>query len=411
MNRLGKDLRFLLTGLTAVLLGAILLAMGITIWMNHNLKEEMLSRDYEVAGFLIRHPETQTAVAFTKEKTAADWEIGREALEKVGYSVSVDASLLPVIGTFQKHIIAALAMILFFVFASVYFFIFCYIRRQRMAMEHAEKVIGDFLEGDYTVRIECEEVGGWNPLFHKINVLATTLASLAEREMQTKTFLQDIISDISHQMKTPLAALKMYNEIICDERTERSDIVSFGQKSLREIKRIEDVFYTLLKLARLDAGTIQMDKRNENVSALICDVLDRFAVWAEQKEIEITVSGSSDTQIACDALWLSEAIGNLIKNALEHTEKGGKIHICWEQTALLTNIIIQDNGKGIHPEDIHNIWKRFYRSRFSQDVHGVGLGLPLAKAIMEAHHGTISVTSKPNRGTTFTLHFFDLTKE
>lgn len=411
MNRLGKELRCLLMGLTAVFGIAILISVGITIRMNQSLKEEMVSHDYEIAGFLIGHPEAQTVIAFTKEKTYADWETGREALEKVGYSVSTDVSLLPIVSTFRNHIIVAFAALLFFTFGSVYFFVFCYIRRQRMAIADAEKAICDFLDGDYTARIECEEVGGWNALFHKINVLATTLASHAEREMQTKTFLQDIISDISHQMKTPLAALKMYNEIICDERTERSDVVNFGQKSLREIKRIEDVFYTLLKLARLDAGTIQMDKSYENVSVLIHDVLERFGVWAEQKDIKITVSGSSAMQIYCDALWLSEAIGNLIKNALEHTPQGGKIHICWEQTALLTSITIQDNGRGIHPEDIHNIWKRFYRSRFSQDVHGVGLGLPLAKAIMEAHHGTISVTSRLNQGTTFTLHFFDLTKE
>ena len=98
-----------------------------------------------------------------------------------------------------------------------------------------------------------------------------------------------------------------------------------------------------------------------------------------------------------------------MKNALEHTAPGGQISIRWEQNALATQIVIEDNGKGIHPEDLYHIFKRFYRSRFSQDTHGVGLGLPLAKTIVEIHGGTISVTSKLDAGTIFTLNFYNLT--
>ena len=114
---------------------------------------------------------------------------------------------------------------------------------------------------------------------------------------------------------------------------------------------------------------------------------------------------------SCDALWVSEAIGNIVKNALEHTENGGHIEVKWSQSPLMTQIEISDDGKGIHPEDLYNIFKRFYRSRFSSDVHGIGLGLPLAKSIVEAHGGTISVTSSLGAGTTFTLNFFNLTDE
>ena len=108
---------------------------------------------------------------------------------------------------------------------------------------------------------------------------------------------------------------------------------------------------------------------------------------------------------------MSEALGNVVKNALEHTGRGGKVVISWERTPLLTNIVVEDNGTGIRQEDIHNIFKRFYRSRISQDTHGIGLGLPLAKSIVEAHQGTISVTSRVGQGSRFVLSFFHLTKE
>ena len=123
------------------------------------------------------------------------------------------------------------------------------------------------------------------------------------------------------------------------------------------------------------------------------------------------LSGKEDVVLLCDALWVSEAIGNIIKNALEHTESGSHIKVKWSQSPLMTQIEIYDDGKGIHPEDLYNIFKRFYRSRFSSDIHGIGLGLPLAKSIVEAHGGTISVTSTPGTGTTFTLNFINLTNE
>ena len=219
-----------------------------------------------------------------------------------------------------------------------------------------------------------------------------------------------MISDVSHQLKTPLAALRMYHEIMAEDSADRETIRAFGHKSLREIRRVEDVVYTLLKIARLDAGSVRLEKAEENLEMLLRDVTERFETLAARESKEIVLRGRSDVTLCCDALWLSEALGNLVKNALEHTGRGGRILIGWERTALLTNIVVEDNGKGIHPGDIHNIFKRFYRSRFSQDTQGIGLGLPLAKAIVEAHQGTISVTSRVGQGSRFVLSFFHLTE-
>ena len=272
-------------------------------------------------------------------------------------------------------------------------------------------MITRFLEGDTAQRIDSEETGDWYSLFHRINELAAILSAQAEHEKQTREFLQDMISDVSHQLKTPLAALKMYDEIMAQEGTDSETIHAFSQKSLREIRRVEDVVYTLLKIARLDAGVVRMEKAEENIEMLLRDVTERFETLAAQEEKEIVLSGNHDVSLYCDALWMSEALGNVVKNALEHTPRGGKIVVSWEKTPLLTNIMVEDNGKGIHQEDIHNIFKRFYRSHISQDTHGIGLGLPLAKSIVEANQGTVSVTSKVGQGSRFVLNFFHLTKE
>lgn len=112
----------------------------------------------------------------------------------------------------------------------------------------------------------------------------------------------------------------------------------------------------------------------------------------------------------CDQTWLIEAVSNIVKNAFDHTKPGDAIRITWRAFASVVQIIVSDDGSGIHPEDLPHIFKRFYRSRFSKDTRGIGLGLPLAKAIIEDHNGTIEVNSTSGVGTTFTINFLNPTK-
>lgn len=411
MGKLGKETKTLLIAITAICLVSFLLAGGIATRLAKNFQQELLLHDYGVAGHLLNNENELSISAFTSQPDANDIERGREALASIGYDETVSIRFLPAVQTYRNQTMLSVFLLLVFLFGAIYLSLFFYLHRQHKAFNNAENTIRQFLDGNTTSRIECSQAGDWYSLFHAINEMATILSAHAENQRQTKEFLQDIISDVSHQIKTPLSALKMYHEIIESHKDDAATVSSFTEKSQREIKRMEDVIYTLLKLARLDAGIIQMEKTPENLSVLMQDVLERFETWAEREHKTITFSGKEDVVLSCDALWVSEAIGNIVKNALEHTENGGHIGVKWSQSPLMTQIEISDDGKGIHPEDLYNIFKRFYRSRFSSDVHGIGLGLPLAKSIVEAHGGTISVTSSLGAGTTFTLNFFNLTDE
>ena len=411
MGRMGKETRRMLYWLLAVYLAAAAGFTALLSYMTNDFQKTMVEHNYGTAGYLVNHPDTNVAAAFTKDKTDADLEAGRRILKEAGYHENTNPRMVPAVAAYQKRTAVMLGGMLFSVFAGVFLTVWIYVQRQRKVLVKADTVITRFLSGDTGQRIDSEETGGWYSLFHRINELAAILSAQAEHEKQTREFLQDMISDVSHQLKTPLAALKMYDEIMAQEGMDRETIHAFSQKSLREIRRVEDVVYTLLKIARLDAGTVRMEKAEENMEMLLKDVTERFEMLAAQEAKEIVLSGSSDVSLYCDALWMSEALGNVVKNALEHTQRGGKVVISWERTPLLTNIVVEDNGTGIHQEDIHNIFKRFYRSHISQDTHGIGLGLPLAKSIVEAHQGTISVTSKVGQGSRFVLSFFHLTKE
>ena len=222
--------------------------------------------------------------------------------------------------------------------------------------------------------------------------------------------MKDTISDISHQLKTPLAALNIYNGLLQQEAEDVSEIKEFTALSEKELDRIENLVQNLLKITKLDSGTITFEKKMENVSEMM-DYMERhFACQAQQEGKKLFFSGDEKVMFFCDQNWMTEAISNLVKNALDHTEEGDSIQVEWRESASILQILIRDNGRGIHPEDMPHIFKRFYRSRFSKDKQGVGLGLPLAKAIIEAHSGTIEVDSQLGRGTVFTVNFLIPTK-
>ena len=285
-----------------------------------------------------------------------------------------------------------------------------YFKKQNQVMEQAVSQLQAYLDGDHNARIECDDEGELYRLFHTVNSLAAVLNAHADNELREKEFLKNTISDISHQLKTPLAALNIYNGLLQDGDMELSAVKEFADLSEQELDRIETLVQNLLKITKLDAGAIVLEKATENVADMMRDIELHFAYRARQEKKEIILSGSDHLSLFCDRDWLNEAIDNIVKNAFDHTESGATIRVAWKELPSGVQIVITDNGCGIHPEDIHHIFKRFYRSRFSKDKQGIGLGLPLAKAIVEAHNGTIEVDSELGIGTTFTMNFLIPTK-
>lgn len=285
-----------------------------------------------------------------------------------------------------------------------------YFYRQDQIMEQAVAQINAYLDGNTDARIACDEEGEMYRLFHSVNTLAAVLNAHAVNELQAKEFLKDTISDISHQLKTPLAALNIYNGLLQGEAEDMPAIREFAALSEQELDRIETLVQNLLKITKLDAGSIVIEKACENVADMMKDVELHFAYRAKREGKELILSGLDDVTLWCDRDWILEAVDNIVKNALDHTKQGDFVRIEWKRFMSVVQICVKDNGSGIHPEDLHHIFKRFYRSRFSKDTQGVGLGLPLAKAIVEAHDGTIEADSRLGHGTTFAINFLIPTK-
>ena len=287
---------------------------------------------------------------------------------------------------------------------------FWYFYQQHKLIGVAVSAIDKYLKGDTNARIACDREGELYKLFHSVNTLAAVLNAHAENELRSKEFLRDTISDISHQLKTPIAALSIYNEMVQGEAERLPEIKKFTILSEQELNRIETLVQNLLEITKLDAGTIIIEKSVENVADMVKDIELHFAYRAKQERKEIILSGADNITLFCDRDWIIEAISNIAKNALDHTGTGDRVVIDWIGLPDLTQITIKDTGSGIHPEDIHYIFKRFYRSRFSKDTQGIGLGLPLAKAIIEAHDGNITVDSELGKGSVFNITFLNSDK-
>lgn len=332
-------------------------------------------------------------------------EEGERFLEKLGHTEKENFWLLETGETdnFLFEIVLAaggfLAVFWFLGGASAFL-----LQRERQ-YEKAIKIIEAFQTGETERRLPGNDTGGIYRLFSSVNRLATAFCAREEAAQKAKDFLKDMVSDISHQLKTPLAALNMYMEIMMEDKDA---VEFFGEKALLSLERMERLTGNLLKIVRLDAKTISFEKKPCDVGGLVKDAAEGFITRAEKEGKQLFLEGE-ETILNCDRNWTEEAVSNLIKNALNHTDEGDFVKISWEKSPVMIRISVEDNGSGISEEDIYHIFKRFYRSS-SSSSGGSGLGLPLAKAIVEEQGGSLTVSSQEGQGSVFVLSFSYVTE-
>ena len=384
----------------------LLFLIGLTLIYTQTAaaKEMFLTHDNAIVTSLLEEGVSKEVIATALTNTEAD-TAGNKFLTEIGLSINTDIENLPYVSTVKNTMLISLSVMLFLWTLLLFLGTMLFLYRRERLYRKSENIIKDYIDGNYTVHLPQSNEGTVYQLLASVDQLATMLQAKNDTEQKTKEFLKNTISDISHQLKTPLSALMMYQEIIENEPDNPETVKEFSFKSGTALRRIEQLIQSMLKITRIDAGSIYFEKSNYSIPNILSHAISELTTRANHEKKEIVINGDWDQMLYCDIEWTGEAVGNIVKNALDHTDAGGKITISWERTPAMIRIFITDNGHGIAQEDIHHIFKRFYRSKNTSGSQGIGLGLPLAKAIVEGQGGILSVQSERLQGTTFTLSF------
>ena len=290
---------------------------------------------------------------------------------------------------------------------SLVFVIFLfYDRRQKRLTAELTDYLSRLNSDKYDMDISSNGEDSFSRLKNEIYRTTVRLREQSESSRQDKINLKNSISDISHQIKTPLTSISVMLDRISNDRDMTEDI---KRKLLTDVKHssnyIISLVQSLLTLSRLDADSITMKQEDVSVGELLGICRERTEILAELGEVKIRVQDCGNISLNCDKKWMSEAITNILKNCIEHSKSGGMVTVSASQNKLFTTIIIKDNGSGIPADELPHIFERFYKGKRS-DENSIGIGLSLAKAIIEKNNGYISVKSKVSEGSCFTVKVF-----
>lgn len=280
-----------------------------------------------------------------------------------------------------------------------------YNKKREEKISDINSYIGKVNSGNYELKIEENGEDELTKLRNELYKTTVLLRETAENSEKEKTNLSNSLTDISHQLKTPLTSIRIMIDNIqnnpdMDEKTRNEFIEDIS----KQIDWISSLVISLLKLAKFDAGSIVMRDEEINVKKLIQNIISNLAILIDIKDIKIEENISEQITLFADYNWQFEALTNIIKNCVEHSFDGGKIKIEAESNSVFTKIIITDEGEGIEKKDLNRIFERFYKSAKSSE-NSIGIGLALAKTIIEKERGYIKVESEVGKGTKFEIKY------
>lgn len=302
------------------------------------------------------------------------------------------------------HSISVVLCCLFFC-AFVLFCVICFVAlvRRKLALfsDLFCQTLDDMLSGN-TVPLQVTEE---ESLFYKINYRLGRLYEVMNENRRNvakeRADLQELISDISHQVKTPIANLNMINSTLIEQDVPPDKQKEFLLASSSQLDKLDFLMQAMIKTSRLETGIISLEKKIQPVYDTLASALGAIVINAEKKQIDVSINCPEHLSIPHDRKWTSEALFNILDNAVKYTPENGKITVeaeCWE---LYLKISITDTGKGIPEEHQGAIFKRFYREDDVHDVEGIGIGLYLSREIIAMQGGYIKLISTPGIGSCF----------
>jgi signal transduction histidine kinase len=401
------SVRRLVLILSVLLVGLALFIGFYSSYSTERLKLDWLEKEAAMLGSLSKEDPALadkwlTLLVQSNKPSPEHIAAGTEWMERSGITHQLESDLLPLLAEYRSRTFWSLlgaAMALFVLMGWLL------LRESRKQLDEVR-----------TLALSLEDTVKYNkPLIHRIynegelGLLATGAQELTIRLRETieqlhldKAFLKDTVADISHQLKTPLASLMIYIDLLQEGKVDNNHATEFLKTCRRELDRMEWLTLTLLKLARLEADALEMSMKDSPLLDTAQQALNAIRRLAQEKQIDLVLEEpTTPISLSHDSHWLAEAISNLVKNAIDHSPPGSAVTISWERTPVFTRLRVKDQGRGIEEKHLPHIFKKFYRA--SNEGSGVGLGLPLAKLIIERHGGILSAVANRKGGTSFLL--------
>ncbi|WP_297631609.1 HAMP domain-containing sensor histidine kinase [uncultured Clostridium sp.] len=336
------------------------------------------------------------------------YEAGKEILNKYSYKEGLDINLSPIMKDSKTLLYKNIGLAWFGIFIVFLISIYLKDRKNLKISKDLIKRANKIVEGDFSSKENYRlKDGAFETLYESFSLMEDRIKKDIEDLKKERLNLKNIINDISHQLKTPLTALMTYNHILKDYETmPKEDIDNFMELSTGQLERMDWLTVTLLKYARLEGDVVQYRKEEISLLDTVFEAVAPLKIKAEEKNQIINIEyGDGDFIFYHDRKWLSEALSNIIKNGIEHTNEEGKIEISIKDSPIYLEVRIRDNGEGIPEDKIKKIFERFYKTSSSKKPSSIGIGLALSKSIIEKHNGDITVKSKVLEGTCFTIRF------
>ena len=384
----------------------IVLCVGTTFSAINIIKDKVIENNQAIIGQIIsQRPEVEEEIIdiITQGNSKENINLGKEILAKYNYGNNLSLINEPIIKeSMRKIFIIFLILICFILIVSLILSLLYFGKIYKDIKDMTDYVYNSSEGRNFEMKNRNQE-GQIGLLKTELIKMTNILKEKVELLNNEKIFLNEVISDISHQLKTPMTSLIILNDLMYEDLPKETKI-EFLDKIKSQLNRMEWLIKSMLKLSKVEAKVIDFEKKEVKVSELIKKSISPSLIPMEIKNIELTVNGDENISYIGDINWSCEAIVNIIKNCVEHTDINGKINISYEENPLYCEVVIKDSGEGIDKKDLPHIFKRFYKGKSSKD-DSVGIGLAMAKSIIESQNGDIYVKSEKNKGSEFHIIF------
>lgn len=300
-------------------------------------------------------------------------------------------------------IVKIILLVVIFALSGAFWYGFFYQREKRL-LNRLQHMLDCAINGELE-RTEISEEK-YSALENSMKQYLDSSLLAGKNQQEQKEVIQKLISDIAHQTLTPISNLKIYGEILSENSSENQEEIA---TILEQTEKLDFLIQSLVKLSRMESGIIAVHPEDTAIRQMLEAVQQQFAAKAGDKGISLSLY-DTDLHAMCDAKWMVEALGNIVDNAIKYTSNGGNVNIKAEQYSFFVRIDITDNGIGIEKEEIPKIFGRFYRSLSVADQPGVGIGLFLAREIIQVQKGYIKVASELGKGSSFSV-FLPVSKQ